>query len=350
MKTLTLIKPDDWHLHLRDEEFLHTTVPFAASQFARAIVMPNLNPPITDVSLARTYHQKILTAIPSKINFQPLMTLYLTEATNNKIVEEAKKSNLVVGFKLYPAGVTTHSASGVKKIEKIFPALEQIEKLDMILLVHAETTTENIDIFEREKYFLDHELAMIVKNFPQLRIVVEHVSSEYGVNWVKNAPQNIAATLTAHHLLLTRNDLLNGGIRPHYYCAPVVKTHDDQQALIQAAISGNPKFFLGSDSAPHAQNKKESACGCAGIFTGHAALPLYAEVFAENNALDKLEGFASFYGADFYKLPRNQEKIKLQQEEWTVPNFYPYGSEKLIPFGAGKKLYWSVKVTTNGQY
>lgn len=343
MNTLTLIKPDDCHLHLRDQEYLTTTVPFVLNQFARAIVMPNLNPPITDINMARSYHQRILTTIPSKINFSPLLTLYLTEETQPATVEEVSRTDFIRAFKLYPAGATTHSNAGVKNFKKIFKVLEKMQQLEIPLLVHAENVNAEIDIFDREKYFLDHELNEIVYNFPNLNIVVEHVSSEYGVNWVNASSNNIAATITAHHLLLTRNDLLAGGIKPHYYCAPVVKTLQDQRALIAAATSGNPKFFLGTDSAPHSQTKKEDACGCAGIFTSHAALPLYAAVFEQENALDKLEGFASFFGADFYGLPRNKETITLVKKPWKVPDFYQYGDEKLIPFYAGKELGWQLK-------
>jgi dihydroorotase len=340
MKTLTFIKPDDWHLHLRDGDYLNTTVPLSAERFARAIVMPNLKPPVTSVTEAENYHQRILTAIPEKTNFFPLMTLYLTDSTKSDIVRQAKQSKFIYAFKLYPAGATTHSAAGVSQLEKIYPALEAMEENDLPLLVHAEATAAEVDIFDREKHFLDYSLSALIKRFPKLRIVVEHVSSQYGIDWVKTAPKNIAATITVHHLLLNRNNLLVGGIHPHLYCLPILKTQKDREALIAAATSGNPKFFLGTDSAPHPQSQKESSCGCAGIFTSHAAIELYAEVFEQAKALDKLEAFASFYGADFYRLPRNKETITLAKETWQVPSSLPFANEKLIPFRAGEKVNW----------
>lgn len=342
MDTYTLTKPDDWHLHLRDGDYLKTTVAAAARSFARAIVMPNLKPPIASLADARNYHQRILSAIPDGLNFSPLMTLYLTETMTALHIKEAKESGLITGVKLYPAGVTTHSAAGIQNLEKIYPVLAALEEYDLPLLIHAETNNPAIDIFDREKYFLDTAVNNLITRFPRLRIVIEHVSSEYGINFVKIAPKNIAATITAHHLLLNRNDLLSGGLKPHLYCLPIVKTQKDQEALITAATSGNPKFFLGTDSAPHSQRDKESACCSAGIFTGHAAIEFYATVFEKMNALDKLEGFASFYGADFYHLPRNKEKITLIKAEWQVPDTVSFGPEKLVPFYAGKKLAWKI--------
>lgn len=347
MKTITLTKPDDWHIHFRDSEYLATTVAATAKQFARALVMPNLRPPVLTAADALAYQQRILSAIPNGLNFKPLMSLYLTDNTTPEIVKAAKKSGHVVAFKLYPAGATTHSAAGVTQLEKIYPALTAMMEENLLLLIHGEVTTPEVDIFAREQCFIEQVLIPLQKRFPTLRMVLEHITSEYAANWVATAPDNITATITAHHLWLDRNDLLVGGIHPHYYCLPIVKTQRDKMALIAAATSGNPKFFLGTDSAPHAQSQKESPCGCAGIFTAHAALELYATIFEQADALDKLEGFASFFGADFYQLPRNQEKISLTKQNWQVPEFYPYGKEKLIPFNAGKTLTWCSKENIN---
>lgn len=342
MKKFSIIQPDDWHLHLRDGNYLQTTVPAAARYFARALVMPNLKPPVTSIEDAKQYQQRILTAVPKNSNFQPLMTLYLTESMTPEFIAQVKQSHQIIAFKLYPAGATTHSAAGVANIEKIYPVLAAMEEHDIPLCIHAETTLADIDIFEREKYFLENTVAIFIKKFPRLRIIIEHVSSAFAVDWIKSAPQNIAATITAHHLLLNRNDLLVGGIHPHYYCLPIVKTSHDQEALIRAAISGNPKFFLGTDSAPHPKSQKESACGCAGIFTGFSALELYTEVFEQANALDKLEGFASIYGADFYQLPRNTKKINLVKESWQLPATLPFASEQVVPLHAGESIHWKV--------
>lgn len=342
MKKFTITKPDDWHLHLRDDVFLNTTVPAVAKYFARALIMPNLKPPVTTLAEAIDYQQRIKKAIPIGANFQPLMALYLTENTSAITIKQAKESDITIAAKFYPAGATTHSVAGVKNLENIYAALAAMEEYEFPLCVHAETTEKNVDIFDREQYFLENTLALIIKKFPRLRIVVEHVSSAFGVAFVKSFPNHIAATITAHHLLLNRNDLLVGGLHPHHYCLPVVKTEKDREALIAAATSGNPKFFLGTDSAPHAQSHKESICGSAGIFTGHAALELYAEVFEQAGALDKLEGFASIYGADFYSLPRNQATITLSKESWHVPNSFTFGNELLIPFRAGETINWKV--------
>lgn len=344
MKSLTITRPDDWHVHFRDQEFLSTTVPATAKQFARAMVMPNLKPPVTNAELAKTYRQRIKTAIPTTTQFEPLFALYLTEQTTAQEIEQAKKTDFIIAYKLYPAGATTHSAAGVADIEKIYPVLAALEQHQLVLSIHAETTRNDVDIFAREEYFLSKTLTPIMQRFPNLRIVVEHLSTAFGVEWVKAAGKNIAATITTHHLLLTRNDLLVGGIHPHYYCLPVVKTTTDRSALIAAATSGNPKFFLGTDSAPHAKSQKESACGCAGIFTSHAALELYASVFEQADALDKLEGFASFFGADFYQLPRNQNKITLIKKDWRAAEFLNYGEKEiLIPFRHGEILNWAIK-------
>lgn len=342
MKTLNLSRPIDCHLHLREGEYLKTTVPASARYFAQAIVMPNLKTPVCDVKAALNYHQKIKAAIPGT-KFYPRIALYLTQQTTAAQVQEAKNCHIIAGFKLYPAGATTHSTSGVADFEKIYPALAAMESCDIPLLVHAESMEKEIDIFDREAHFLDSHLATLLKRFPALRVVVEHISSAYGVAWVKSAPANIAATITAHHMLLTRNDLLSGGIKPHFYCLPIVKTQNDKEALIAAATSGHTKFFLGTDSAPHAQQKKESACGSAGIFTAFMALELYAEIFEQVNALDKLEAFASFYGADFYRAPRSTETMTLIKEAWPVPASLPFGHETLVPFRAGEQVRWKVK-------
>jgi dihydroorotase len=347
MKTLTLTRPDDFHLHLRDGDYLATTVPAVAKQFGRAIIMPNLKPPVTNIDAAKAYKQRIENALLSaNTKFTPLMTLYLTDQTTVAEIKAAKQSEIIFGYKLYPAGATTHSASGVTNIEKIYPVLAAMETQDLPLLIHAEVTDADVDIFEREIVFLTHHVTPLLKHFPELRIVIEHVSSADGVAWVKQASPTVAATITAHHLLLNRNDLLVGGIHPHFYCLPIVKSELDRKALIQAATSGNPKFFLGTDSAPHAKSQKETECGCAGIFTGYNALALYAEVFEQAKALDKLEGFASFYGADFYKLPRNQEKITLVNQPWQVPKSLPFGTGVVIPFRADEQMQWQFTETS----
>ncbi len=340
MNTITLTKPDDWHIHLRDGMALNTTVLHAAGQFVRAIVMPNLQPPVTTTEAALAYRQRILDAIPDTRSFQPLMTLYLTDHTSADEIRRAHQSGHIVAAKLYPAGATTNSAQGVTQIEAIYDALEVMAELKMPLLVHGEVTDSEIDVFDREKVFIETKLAPLVIRFPHLRIVLEHITTADAVEFVSAAGKNIAATITAHHLLLNRNAMLVGGIHPHYYCLPVVKRERHRLALLKAATSDHPKFFLGTDSAPHIQGNKESACGCAGIYTAHAAIELYAEAFASVNALDKLEGFASFYGPDFYGLPRNEEKIILREEVNPVPDQFDLGDEPLIPFRAGSELRW----------
>lgn len=342
MQKLTITRPDDWHLHLRDDKALATTVPDAAKRFARAIVMPNLNPPITHTNEAIAYRARIKSAIPSGLSFEPLMTLYLTDHTNKNILCEAKNSGFIKGCKLYPAGATTHSHAGVTEIKKIYPALEIMQEQNLVLMIHGEVTTHEIDIFDREKHFIDQSLTQLVKDFPQLRIVLEHITTQDAVEFVKAGSANLAATITAHHLLLNRNHLLAGGIRPHFYCLPVVKRRHHQQALIAAAISGNSKFFLGTDSAPHAQYKKENACGCAGIYTAHAAIELYAEVFEQASALPKLEAFASWHGADFYQLPRNTSTITLEKKPWQVPESVVFDDAQLVPFRAGEFIRWQI--------
>lgn len=342
METLTLTEPDDWHVHLRDGDYLITTVPHTARQFARAIVMPNLKPAVVSVAEAINYRQRILNAIPKSHNFEPLMTLYLTDQTTPALIKEAKSSGLITACKLYPAGATTHSIQGVTELENIYSALEMMQTCDLPLLIHGEVTDKSIDVFDREKYFLSQHLTQLIKKFPQLRMVLEHVSTLEGVEFIKQAPKNTAATITVHHMLLNRNHLLVNGIHPHYYCLPVVKSEKDQEALIAAATSQNPKFFLGTDSAPHSQSSKESACGTAGIYTAHAALELCAEIFEKAKALDKLESFVSFHGADFYHLPRNTHRITLKKESWQVPETFAFGKAKLVPFRAGETISWKI--------
>ncbi len=341
MDKITLTQPDDWHVHLREGDALTTTVRATARCFARAIVMPNLPRPVDNISAANTYRKQILAALPPGHAFTPLMTLYLTENLNVDDIKNAQKSD-IHGVKLYPRGATTGSGHGLVQIEKAYPVLEAMQKNFVPLLVHGEVTDPNVDVFDRETVFIDKILMPIIKHFPHLKIVFEHISTATAVDFVLSTSKNIGATITAHHLLLTRNDLLVGGLHPHHYCLPVIKTKHDQEALIKAAISGNPKFFLGTDSAPHPRGNKEAACCAAGIFTAHAAIELYAEVFDKANALDKLEGFASFHGADFYGLPRNEKKIMLQRSNWQVPASIPYQNTQLIPFRAGDMIEWQL--------
>jgi len=305
MKTLTITRPDDWHTHVRNGTILKTVLPHTARQFARAIIMPNLKPPVTTVAQALAYREEILQAVPAGVDFTPLMTLYLTASTTTTEIKKAVESDPIYAFKLYPAGATTNSDSGVADIKAIYPLLAAMEKYDIPLLIHGEVTDEHCDIFDRERVFVDTNLTGIVDNFPGLRIVLEHVTTIEAVQFVEAAGANIAATITPQHLLFNRNAILAGGIRPHYYCLPVIKREQHRLALVAAATSGNPKFFLGTDSAPHPTSLKETACGCAGCYSAHAALELYTEVFERAGSLDKLEGFASYYGADFYRLPRN---------------------------------------------
>ncbi len=339
---LTIIRPDDWHLHLRDGAAMQAVLPHTARQFARAIVMPNLKPPLTTTGQALAYRERILAALPKGSRFEPLMTLYLTDSTPPAEIAAAKASGRVFAVKYYPAGATTQSDAGVTNLAKTDAALAAMEQHDLPLLVHGEVTDSSVDIFDREQVFIERELVPLVEHFPKLRIVFEHVTTREAVEFVLAAPTNVAATITAHHLLLNRNALLAGGVRPHHYCLPVLKREQHRMALVQAATSGSPKFFLGTDSAPHAKHTKESACGCAGIYTAHAAMELYAEAFEQAGALDKLEGFASLHGADFYRLPRNKEKITLVSEGWCVPEDYALGTETLIPFRAGERLGWKL--------
>ena len=339
---LTITRPDDWHIHLRDGAVLANTVNDVARYFGRAICMPNLVPPVKTTQEALAYYERIMAVRPANSNFEPLMVLYLTDNTDAAEIAITKASGKVKAVKLYPAGATTNSSAGVTSLEKVYPVLEQMALHGMPLLVHGEVTHANIDIFDREKVFIDTILMPLTQRFPTLKIVLEHITTADAVDFVQNAGNNIAATITAHHLLFNRNHMLVGGIRPHYYCLPILKRQTHQQALLNAATSGNPKFFLGTDSAPHAINAKEAACGCAGSYTAHAAIELYAEAFEQMNALDKLEGFASFYGADFYGLPRNTDTITLSKEEWLVPDSYALGQSVVVPIRAGATIAWRV--------
>lgn len=340
--TLTITQPDDWHIHLRDEGALKRTVIDTARYFGRAIVMPNLRPPITTTQLALAYRERILQSRPSDSEFDPLMTLYLTDNTSADEIKRAHETGVIHAVKLYPAGATTNSDAGVTDLNLCVNALEQMQRLQMPLLVHGEVTSADIDVFDREKVFIERILRKLVKDYPELKVVFEHITTADAVDFVTASNANIAATITPHHLLLNRNDLLVGGIHPHNYCLPVLKRNTHQHALIKAATSGNSKFFLGTDSAPHAQHLKENACGCAGIYSGHAAIELYAEAFEQANALDKLEGFASYYGADFYQLPRNTKQITLTKESWTVAESLPFADHPLIPMRAGEQIHWKV--------
>ncbi len=339
---LTITRPDDWHLHLRDGAVLKAVLPDTARQFARAIVMPNLRPPVTTTALAAAYRQRILEALPKGAKFEPLMTLYLTDNTSTEEIKKAKASGFIHGVKLYPAGATTNSDSGVSDLLKCNAALEAMQDRGLPLLVHAEVTDSEVDVFDREKVFIDRHMTPLLKRFPALKIVFEHITTKDAADFVTSAPNNVAATITAHHLLLNRNDMFKGGIQPHHYCLPILKREAHRLALVKAAISGNAKFFLGTDSAPHAKHTKEAACGCAGMYTAHAALELYAEVFEAANSLDKLEAFASFYGADFYGLPRNKDKITLEKTSWLVPNELPLGDDSLVPLRAGQQIHWKL--------
>lgn len=342
MSTLSLLRPDDWHLHVRDGAALASVIGFTAARFGRAIIMPNLKPPVTTTDLAAAYRQRILSALPAGSRFQPLMTLYLTNNTDPAEVDRAADSGFVHGFKLYPAGATTHSDAGVTDINRIDGVLERMSERGMVLQVHGEVTDAHVDIFDREARFIDHVLMPLSQMYPKLRIVFEHITTRQAVEFVRSARAGIGATITPQHLLLNRTALFAGGIRPHLYCLPVLKTEPDRVALVEAAISGDPRFFLGTDSAPHARHTKEAACGCAGIFSAHAAIELYAEVFDAAGALDRLEGFASHFGADFYKLPRNTERITLVREPWTVPGHYPFGTDQIVPFRAGETVAWRI--------
>jgi dihydroorotase len=339
--TLTLTRPDDWHLHLRDGEVLRTLVPHSAAQFARAIVMPNLRPPVTTTAQALAYRDRILAAVPEGMAFEPLMTLYLTDQIAPDEIRRARAAGIVAA-KLYPAGATTNSDAGVTGLRTVYPVLEAMQREGMRLLVHGEVTDQTVDLFDREAAFIDQQLIPLRRDFPELKIVMEHITTREAAQYVGSADAHTAATITAHHLLYNRNAIFTGGIRPHYYCLPVLKRETHRVALVEAATSGSAKFFLGTDSAPHAAQLKEHATGCAGCYTGHAALEMYAEAFDKAGALDKLEGFASLHGADFYGLPRNQGTVTLKREEWTVPDSYVYGEANLKPLRAGEVLPWKV--------
>ena len=340
---IKLLQPDDWHLHVRSGAALKSVIGMTAKQMARAIIMPNLNPPVTSAKQAEKYRNEILAALPADTEFDPLMVLYLTNNTSAKDIEQASKSSFVKAAKLYPAGATTNSDSGVTDIKNIYPALEMMSKTGMLLLVHGEVTHVEIDIFDREAVFIDQVLTQIVRDFPELKIVFEHITTKDAVDFVLASDERVAATITPHHLLANRNDMLVGGIRPHYFCLPILKRANPHQlALLAAATSGNPKFFLGTDSAPHAKGAKESACGCAGILSSHCAIELYATIFESQNALDKLEGFASHFGPDFYELARNTRTITLSKQDWIVPESYEYAGATIVPFMAGETLSWKL--------
>lgn len=343
MKTLTITRPDDWHLHVRNGAVLKTVMPHTARQFARATIMPNLKPPVTTVAQALIYREEILAAVPAGLDFTPLMTLYLTGSTTTAEIKKAAESEHIHAFKLYPAGATTNSDSGVADIKAIYPLLAAMERHDLPLLIHGEVTDDACDIFDRERVFIDSHLTDIVGNFPGLRIVVEHVTTTEAVQFVLASGPNIAATITPQHLLFNRNALLAGGIKPHYYCLPIIKRESHRLALVEAAASGNPKFFLGTDSAPHLTSLKENACGCAGCYSAHAALELYAEAFERAGALDKLEAFASFYGADFYRLPRNSGTVTLERTAWKVPSNYGKNDLSITPLKANEELCWKLQ-------
>jgi len=336
---LILNKPDDMHLHLREGEILGFVLKDTASQFARAIVMPNLNTPVTSVALAKSYYEVINS---HGYNFEPLMTLYLTNALSKEEIRKAKESKIIHGIKLYPAGVTTNSKNGVSSIDSCFNLFEEMEKNDLPLLVHGEVSDPKIDIFDREKFFIDKYLIRICKNFPSLRLVFEHISTKDAVEFVMNSSSKVAATITPQHALLSRNDLLSGGIKPHNYCLPILKREIHQKAILQAAISGNSKFFLGTDSAPHTTSEKESSCGCAGVYSARTAIELYAEIFDKNDALDKLSDFSSKFGADFYGLPYNQDKIRLLRKDYEIPHQLEFYNNKITPFLAGQTIHWQI--------
>ena len=340
--TLTIIQPDDWHLHLRDGNLLARTVPDTARQFHRAIVMPNLTPPVTTAELAVTYKARI---DAQNTALQPLMTLYLTDKTTPAMVQAAHASGIVKAFKLYPAGATTNSDAGVTNIEHTYPAIEAMQTLGLPLLVHGEVTHHDVDIFDRESRFIDTVLTSLLQRFPTLRLVLEHITTKDAAQFVSAGTKRLAATITPQHLMFNRNDMLVGGIKPHLYCLPVLKRNIHQQALQDVVASGHTQFFLGTDSAPHAQGDKESACGCAGCYSAPAAIELYAQIFEDLGALDKLESFASIHGANFYQLPINQTQITLVKTDWQVPAYFDYGNSRIVPLGAGQTLRWQLKET-----
>ncbi|CAN0618433.1 dihydroorotase [Burkholderia multivorans] len=345
LTTLTLARPDDWHLHVRDGAMLAGVLPHTARQFGRAIIMPNLKPPVTTTAQAQAYRERILAAVPAGMTFEPLMTLYLTDNTPPDEIRRARESGFVHGVKLYPAGATTNSDAGVTDLAKCAKTLETMQETGMPLLVHGEATDPSIDLFDREKVFIDRVMTPLRRDFPGLKVVFEHITTKDAADYVRDAdgaPGLIGATITAHHLLYNRNAIFVGGIRPHYYCLPVLKRETHRVALVEAATSGNPRFFLGTDSAPHARNAKEAACGCAGCYTALHALELYAEAFDKAGALDRLEGFASFYGADFYGLPRSTETVTLRRESWELPLEILAGDTPVVPLRAGEPIGWKL--------
>mgnify|MGYP003391358646 FL=1 len=340
-ETLTLIRPDDWHIHFRDGDAMRSVLPDTARVFGRAIAMPNLKPPVTTPAEAGAYRTRLKLAAQGSA-FEPLMTLYLTDNTTPELINAACNSGFIHAVKYYPAGATTNSDSGVTALPKAYPAIAAMEQAGLPLLLHGEVTDSDIDIFDREAVFIERHLMPLLRDFPALKVVLEHITTRHAAEFVAGAPANVAATITAHHLLYNRNALFSGGIRPHMYCLPILKREPHRQALIAAATSGSPSFFLGTDSAPHARAGKENACGCAGIYTAHAAIELYAEAFEDAGALDKLEGFASRFGADFYGLPHNTDRITLKREAWTVPDCVRMGAETLVPLRAGEAVRWRV--------
>ncbi|EIJ44050.1 dihydroorotase, homodimeric type [Beggiatoa alba B18LD] len=342
MTQITLTQPDDWHLHVRDGVAMASVIQATARCFGRAIIMPNLKPPVISLAQAETYRSRILQALPEGSTFQPLMTLYLTDNTSVEEIKRLKESESVVAIKYYPAGATTNSESGVTDLHKVWHLLEAMQTYDVPLLIHGEVTANTVDIFDREKVFIEYILDSIILAFPNLRIVLEHITTAEAVDYVSAQSSKIGATITAHHLLMNRNDLFTGGVRPHHYCLPVLKREQHRQALLRAATSGNPKFFLGTDSAPHARHTKEASCGCAGMFTAPAALELYAEAFEQVNALDKLEGFASFYGADFYGVARNTRTVTLKKQCWQMPTSLAFGDDTVVPLRAGDDIQWQL--------
>jgi len=339
---LDICRPDDWHVHLRDGATLASVVGHTARRFSRAIVMPNLKPPVTNVAQAEDYRRRILASLPPGAHFQPLMTLYLTEATPVQEIERAKASGSVFAVKYYPAGATTNSQDGVRDLEHVNSVLEAMQRHDLPLLLHGEVTDPAIDIFDRERVFIERHLMPLRARFPALRMVLEHITTRDAAEYVAAAPANLAATITAHHLLLNRNALFAGGLNPHHYCLPILKRETHRAALVKAATSGDPRFFLGTDSAPHPRHAKESACGCAGVYSAHAAIELYAEAFDQAGKLDRLEAFASFHGPDFYRLPRNQERLLLERKPWTVPTELALGDATCVPMRAGSTVAWSL--------
>ena len=340
MTTLRLRRPDDWHLHLRDGAQLAAVLPFTAARFARALVMPNLKPPMTTTAALADYRARILGALPAGMSFEPLMTLYLTDRTPPAEIAAARASGFVVGAKLYPAGATTHSDAGVTSIDNVWATLEAMAEHGLVLQVHGEVTDVGVDVFDREREFIDRVLARVVERVPGLRVVFEHVTTVAAVEFVRSARPGVAATMTPQHLLMNRNAMFDGGIRPHHYCLPVLKRERDREALVAAATGDDARFFLGTDSAPHARHTKEAACGCAGIFSAHAGLELYAEVFEAAGRLDRLQAFASERGADFYGLPRNEGHVTLERAAWNVPRSYPYGGDEIVPLRAGGTVGW----------